>query len=448
MTKQLEQMLNNVKKKLKEFTNLFEPSTAAWKDAFKSLAPVFETVGNRIGEAWGRLQTDYFKPLGEYWLTEFIPNVTNKFSKTFAPIFSDVMSSAAKIFALDFENATKLVGEGCDLMEEHFKRTEMVFGDVCDGINKAWEEQGDSLLSGFEEFRSGLWDIWWNIYDSIIKPVIEKCSQVFDGLWKNSLKPLWDRIVSFALSIADNALALWNKTLKPIVDWVISTFAPNFRDAFNSIMDIIRVAASFIGNTVENIIQMLQGVITFVVGVLTLDWKRAWSGIKDIFGASFDQMENLLKTVINSCVWALNHFISAIYSSIRTVVNGLGGIAKSAGKIVGKDWGFSMPTDPPQIPYLAQGAVLPANKPFLAVVGDQKHGTNIEAPLSTIQEAVAMTMEDFAGGNMAGHAATVAALEELLSVVRNIRLGDDDIAAACRRSQSRRAVMKGGGYAL
>ena len=40
------------------------------------------------------------------------------------------------------------------------------------------------------------------------------------------------------------------------------------------------------------------------------------------------------------------------------------------------------------IPKLAMGAVIPANREFLAVLGDQKHGTNIEAPLSTIEEAV------------------------------------------------------------
>ena len=38
---------------------------------------------------------------------------------------------------------------------------------------------------------------------------------------------------------------------------------------------------------------------------------------------------------------------------------------------------------------LAQGAVLPPNQPFLAMVGDQKTGTNVETPLSTIEEAVA-----------------------------------------------------------
>lgn len=39
------------------------------------------------------------------------------------------------------------------------------------------------------------------------------------------------------------------------------------------------------------------------------------------------------------------------------------------------------------IPKLATGAVIPANREFLAVLGDQKHGTNIEAPLDTIKQA-------------------------------------------------------------
>lgn len=39
------------------------------------------------------------------------------------------------------------------------------------------------------------------------------------------------------------------------------------------------------------------------------------------------------------------------------------------------------------IPHLARGAVIPANREFLAVLGDQRSGTNIEAPLSTIEEA-------------------------------------------------------------
>lgn len=41
-----------------------------------------------------------------------------------------------------------------------------------------------------------------------------------------------------------------------------------------------------------------------------------------------------------------------------------------------------------EIPALASGAVIPPNRKFLAVLGDQKSGTNVEAPLSTIKQAV------------------------------------------------------------
>lgn len=58
------------------------------------------------------------------------------------------------------------------------------------------------------------------------------------------------------------------------------------------------------------------------------------------------------------------------------------------------DGGFS------DVPALADGAVLPANKPFLAMVGDQKRGTNIEAPMDTIKQGVREVMSE--GGSRGG----------------------------------------------
>lgn len=98
----------------------------------------------------------------------------------------------------------------------------------------------------------------------------------------------------------------------------------------------------------------------------------------------------------------------------------------------------------PKIPQLAQGAVLPANKPFLAVVGDQSQGTNVEAPLATIQEAVGLAMGDFIDSNVAGHEATVTVLRELLEAVRGICIEDDMLAGAVSRYQQKMAVVNGG----
>ena len=79
----------------------------------------------------------------------------------------------------------------------------------------------------------------------------------------------------------------------------------------------------------------------------------------------------------------------------------------------------------------------------MAVLGDQRHGTNIEAPLSTIQQAVALAMEDQIASNTAGHEATVAVLREILQTVMGISLGDEVIGAAAERYSRRMAMMKG-----
>lgn len=52
------------------------------------------------------------------------------------------------------------------------------------------------------------------------------------------------------------------------------------------------------------------------------------------------------------------------------------------------------------VPYLASGAVIPPNAPFTAVLGDQKHGTNVEAPLETIKQALREVLgSGTSGGN-------------------------------------------------
>ena len=93
---------------------------------------------------------------------------------------------------------------------------------------------------------------------------------------------------------------------------------------------------------------------------------------------------------------------------------------------------------------MAQGAVLPANKPFLAVVGDQRSGTNVEAPLSTIQEAVAVTMQAQSDAILAGFEASIGVQREILEAVLGIQLGDSTIYQAVARYRQKMAVVQGG----
>jgi len=79
----------------------------------------------------------------------------------------------------------------------------------------------------------------------------------------------------------------------------------------------------------------------------------------------------------------------------------------------------------PSIPYLANGAVIPANHEFLAVLGDQKSGTNIEAPLSTIQDAMRSVMDE-----RSGNADVVNMLATLIRVVQEKNLLIEDVGKA------------------
>ena len=93
----------------------------------------------------------------------------------------------------------------------------------------------------------------------------------------------------------------------------------------------------------------------------------------------------------------------------------------------------------PNIPYLAQGAVIPPNKEFMAVLGDQSSGTNIEAPLDTIKQAVA----EVVGNN--GNEEVIALLQQLIAVVesKNLVIGDKDIGKANARYMQSQNLRRG-----
>lgn len=121
---------------------------------------------------------------------------------------------------------------------------------------------------------------------------------------------------------------------------------------------------------------------------------EAWAVFKEGFLNLWDGIVDGIKGAINSVIGFVNGMIRAVVSGINWVIEALNRLSWDipdwVPEVGGKTFGFNIPTmEPPQIPMLAKGAVLPANHPFLAMVGDQRSGTNIEAPLDTIKQALA-----------------------------------------------------------
>ena len=145
------------------------------------------------------------------------------------------------------------------------------------------------------------------------------------------------------------------------------------------------------------------------------------------------------KSIVNKLISGINRVVKTPFDGLNNAIKKIKNV-----EVLGlKPFSGLSTVSVPSIPYLAKGAVLPANKPFMAVVGDQRHGTNVEAPLTTIQEAVATVMGDQVAAMMAGFNALLEENQRLRQVVENVNLGDSTIGQAAERYQNSVAVMWG-----
>lgn len=138
---------------------------------------------------------------------------------------------------------------------------------------------------------------------------------------------------------------------------------------------------------------------------------RAWQAIEKAFTGdsglkSFETgFENVFRKSINELIAGLNKVFDRVETQLNTTITTLkrtnvGGTKPFAGMQL---------VNLPPIPKLAKGAVIPANNEFLAILGDQKHGTNIEAPLDTIVDAMEIALQRNGSGSPEAIASAVRA---------------------------------------
>ena len=141
---------------------------------------------------------------------------------------------------------------------------------------------------------------------------------------------------------------------------------------------------------------LLTNIFATVKALVNGDWKLAWDNAKNIFTG----FKKNVKGVIDSLKEFLQNFFDWIGSMVESAIVKI----KSIGEAIGNFFtggggsegggvspqsyqGYSYPVA--DIPHLASGAVIRGGDPFMAVLGDQRSGqTNVEAPLSTIEDAM------------------------------------------------------------
>lgn len=145
-------------------------------------------------------------------------------------------------------------------------------------------------------------------------------------------------------------------------------------DAFQAVMDNLTLSYQTWQTNFEG------GFEAFRASFSTL-WTSFWNQMSYNFTVKWNDILTTLQAGVNNAIDALNRLVAA--------ANSLAGLTGKYYSHVGRINVAKVP-----LPALAQGAVIPPNREFLAVLGDQKQGTNIETPLSTMVQAFRMALSE------------------------------------------------------
>ena len=195
-------------------------------------------------------------------------------------------------------------------------------------------------------------------------------------------------IVTGALAVGTTVAVHWD---------AIKTATVN---AFNAVMDWVKTW----GLLVLGIILLMSGV-SAPLGIALIykgaknlteakDPKWTWllDKVKTVWKSVQDYWNSHIAKYFTKEWWgnlaknAINGFLKWIVNGLNKLIDKLNSFSFSLPSVLGGGTvGFNVKRL--EVPQLAKGAVIPANKPFLAMLGDQKSGTNIETPLDTMVEA-------------------------------------------------------------
>lgn len=225
---------------------------------------------------------------------------------------------------------------------------------------------GGELLDGLRLMFQGFLDFFGGIFTGDFQRAADGLTDIFDGL---------GAVFGSIIDGVKDGLNLFLDWLNEKTHGAFASDIQFLKDTFSSILDGVK--------------EVLGGVIDFITGVFTGDWDKAWGGIKRVFTGIWDGIVGALEAAVNLVVRGVNWLIDQLNTVSFDV-------PEWVPLIGGKKWGFNishvsevtLPRIGDAAPGLATGAVIPPNREFLARLGDQKSGYNIEAPESLIRRIV------------------------------------------------------------
>jgi hypothetical protein len=367
----------NAAKSLNDQKNAYKGVGGAAKSASKQLAS-FDEINKLSGESGGGsgIILPDFSTAANFAFLDKIADKLKKIGQDIVNLFKDVTGFIGNVFSGDWgaalDNIADFVNHARELLADLLNFVGYIFGEIIDTIIEKCGLAGTpvgNMLTGIKGIVQGALGLISGILTGDLEKMKQSVIQVLTG------------VKTFVFGIFE-----WFKLgLTSLLDWLDGKTNGRFHE-------IIELAKTYVSDVIDGVKQIFGGFIDFLTGVFTLDWKKAWEGIKEIFRGIWNTIVGGLEAAVNLIIKGINWLIdqlNKIHFEIPDWVPGIGG----------KSFGINISyVNELKIPRLAQGAVIPPNREFMAVLGDQRNGTNIEAPADLIRQIVREEINNFGGG--------------------------------------------------
>lgn len=379
------------------------------------------------------------------FFTQTLPSLASSIASGFSKLFTTLSSTVSTWIAdmaLSFNTFRGLLLGGNGLKAS----MEMAFGGIATTIAGIVAVLGGAVLAvkNFVDMWKNGWSLIKTILEAVgialaaigavilgapalvagvIAGIVFAISQIvivvhdnWDAIkswWSGTAVPFFQMVWNYIVQFISNIAAGIKEKVMLIVN-VIASVIRGSMSTISAVFNGIKNTISSILNAIKTtIISIVQSIVTGSTAPLQ-NMKTAWV---NVFNTIKSSIVNIMSSMWNGIRNVINSILSGIQSMANNVVNGINTVIRAMNAI--PKINLSIPTvGQISIPHLAKGAVIPPNKEFLAVLGDQSSGTNIEAPLDTIKQALAEVIATSGGVQDTGDIVINIDGNEIFRVVR------------------------------
>ena len=162
-------------------------------------------------------------------------------------------------------------------------------------IGKMYDKHIHPMFQAFSKGFSNTLGLLLDWYNETFAPMLQRVAKMISAFIKKNAQPLFNKIVALVGEVADSVKDLYTKNMKPTMDWVIKNVLPVLVPIIEAIW---KIALKFFGAVFAGVgkaITALRGLIRFVTGVLTGNWKKAFSGLRMIVSTLPGPVVKLIK---------------------------------------------------------------------------------------------------------------------------------------------------------